>query len=279
MLADIAEVNKGDPSFLKGRDPRLPSVEVSIGDLYYGRRANTSGGAFPRWDDSTLLKVTHWGSDKASQDFVEASRWYKEAQTRLLASNPALGAAEAAGCVYPRQTPDLRFLTPEQRSFQEGLQSFYAGSSNCKGYEDYHHAWKMDQLIPRGVAQLEQDKQEDIKAKAAAETLSQNVPKCDDQRMFAQIYRTVRNSPSGIAGGLRMTGISQIEDASTLKDSTLSDQNSSTTRVCYAMGEFNDGKKLIKYTFESESEGKIEITVKQPSALESFLYLGAHMDK
>ena len=38
MLADIAEINKGDPSFLKGSDPRLPSVEVSIGDLFYGRR-------------------------------------------------------------------------------------------------------------------------------------------------------------------------------------------------------------------------------------------------
>ena len=213
MLADIAEINKEDPSFLKGRDPRLPSVEVSIGDLFYGRRANTPRGVFPRYDDSTLLKVTHWGIDKLSRDFVEASRWYKEAKTRLLAFNPALGSPQAASCLYPQRPP--AYTAP-------GAQSFYNGSSSCNGWNDYTHARQMeghadDQLSPNGVR--EQAKQEDIRAKAAAETLSQNVPRCDNQRMFAQIYRTVANSPSGIAGGLRMTGISQIEEASDLNNS------------------------------------------------------------
>ena len=44
------------------------------------------------------------------------------------------------------------------------------------------------------------------------------------------------------------------------------------------MGEFNDGKKLIKYAFEFKGKGNFEITVVQPGALETALYLGAHMD-
>ena len=76
-----------------------------------------------------------------------------------------------------------------------------------------------------------------------------------------------------------LTGISKIEEASDLKAPVLSELNSSTSRVCYAMGEFNDGTKLIRYTFEFKSKGNFKITVAQPSALESLLYLGAHMDK
>jgi hypothetical protein len=267
MLADIAEINKGDPSFLKGRDPRLPSTEVSIGDLFYGRRSITPGGVFPHYYDHTVQKVTHWGSDKSSQDFVEASRWYQEAKTRLLAFNPALSAPQTASCIYPRRPP--AYTAP-------GAQFFYTGSSNCNGYDDFVHAWKMEgsadnQLSSNGVALRQQAKQEDAKAKAAKGNLAQNVPKCDDQKYFTQLYSTVAKSPSGLAGGLRMSGISQIEEAS--------DADTATIRVCYAMGAFNDGKKLIRYTYEFVSEGKFEINIVFPGALESLLYLGKHMDK
>ena len=274
MLADIAEINKGDPSFLKGRDPRFPSVEVSIGDLFYGRQAITPEGKFLRYnvytlqyDDYTLQKVTHWGSDKPSQDFVEASRWYKEAKTRLLAFNPALSARQTASCLYPQSPP--AYTVP-------GAQSFYKGSSSCKGYDDYVHAWQMEgladnQLSPSGVAGREQAKKEDAEAKAAKENLAQNVPKCDDQKYFTQLYSTIAQSPSGLAGGLRMTGISQIEEAS--------DADTATTRVCYGVGAFNDGKKLIRYTYEFVSEGQFEINIVFSGALESLIYLGKHMDK
>jgi hypothetical protein len=261
MLADIAEINKGDPLFLKGRDPRLPSTEVSIGDLFYGRQAITPEGKFPRYTNLAVMQraqpgslqmVTKWGSGKNPHDFVEANRWYKEAETRLLAVNPTLSINQSALCMNPRNE----------------------GSRNCIGHDDWFHAWQMGeaadaQLSPGGVAAREQEKKEEAEAKAAKENLAKNVPKCDDQKYFTQLYSSVAQSPSGLAGGLRMTGISQIEEAP--------DADTATVRVCYAMGAFNDGKKLIRYTYEFVSEKHFEINIVFPGPLESLLYLSKHM--
>jgi hypothetical protein len=244
MLADIAEINKGDPSFLKGLDPRQPSVEISIGDLFYGRQAITPKGKVPRW-----------GGDKNPQDFVKASRWYKEAKTRLVAFNPALSVLTVGLCLYPQQQLERRSY------FVQALQMVDAA--------DY-------QLSPSRVAAREQDKKEAAEAKAAKENLAKT-PKCDDQKYFTQLYSIVAQSPSGLAGGLRMTGISKIEEASDADDTAMI-VDTATMRVCYAMGAFNDGgKKLIRYTYEFVSEKHFEINIVFPGPLESLLYLSNHM--
>jgi len=124
-------------------------------------------------------------------------------------------------------------------------------------------------LSPGRVAAREQEKKEEAEAKAAKENLAKNVPKCDDKQYFTQLYGSVAQSPSGLAGGLRMTGISQIEEAP--------DADTATVRVCYAMGAFNDGKKLIRYTYEFVDGKHFEINIVLPGPLESLIYLGKHM--
>jgi hypothetical protein len=277
MLADIAEINKGDPSFLKGLDPRQPSVEISIGDLFYGRQAITPKGKVPRW-----------GGDKNPQDFVKASRWYKEAKTRLVAFNPALSVLTVGLCLYPQQQLERRSYFVQGRMVTDCPQCnnkaelpFYKGSSNCDGSDDFMHALQMVdaadyQLSPSRVAAREQDKKEAAEAKAAKENLAKT-PKCDDQKYFTQLYSIVAQSPSGLAGGLRMTGISKIEEASDADDTAMI-VDTATMRVCYAMGAFNDGgKKLIRYTYEFVSEKHFEINIVFPGPLESLLYLSNHM--
>ena len=235
MQADIAEFLAAHPSFAS-TDPSASQILTKnrIGNFFYGRYFADRSVEIP--------DIKAWSDKKSSQDFVRARRWYQLEGAQLKSEYPGVyscGGVSLQGIVIPCRSEQSKAL----------------------GYVENMIRLCDHQLSPSGFAGEE----------SAKEDLAQKVPKCDDQRVFSQLYRSIARSPRGIAGGLRMTGISQITEAG--------DTDTATMRVCYAMGAFNNGEKLIRYTYEFVSKGLFEINIVFPGPLESIVYLEKYMGK